>query len=373
MGETLNYNFLNTLIFSGIIYGITFSIVNLLSKKKAFGAKTLLVITVLSLTLSNLQYWLIDVGLRERYHVPKVVYLQFELLILPFFYLFIRKYLQKKTAKKIVYLMLLPFFLGMTYQFFAYTAELERLVLRKYNLIVEIATLSYSLLLIFLSFYEIHKYEKSNTKLDYSKIGISTKWLKYSMFAAMVLIILWILTTQLFYANDTDGIKVYYPLWIGISIIIYWIGNKGLIELRIYHERRSIRKTYQGIQEDKTSIEKPKSKGNILFQQFLSDLEEHKLYLNPNLSLDKLAQKYNVSSGYLSQIINKHSDNALADLVNKCRIKEAQNMLLDKTFDNYTIESIALESGFSTKTNFYKVFKKFTGATPNQYKKVQNL
>lgn len=288
MGESLNYNFLNTLIFSGIIYGITFSIVNLLSNKKASIAKNLLVITVLSLTLSNLQYWLIDVGFREKYHVPKVVYVQFELLILPFFYLFIRKYLQKKVIKQIVYLMLLPFVLGMTYQFFAYSTELERPVLRRFNLIVEIATLSYSLLLIFLSFYEIHKYEKSNVKLDYSKIGINTKWLKYSMFAAIVIIIVWILTTQLFYANDTDGIKVYYPLWIGISIVIYWIGNKGLIELRIYHERRNIRKTYQRIQEDKTSVKKVESKGNILFQQFLCDLEEHKLYLNPNLSLDNL-------------------------------------------------------------------------------------
>lgn len=373
MVETLNYNFFNTLIFSGIIYGITFSVVNLLNKKKTYGAKTLLVITVLSLTLSNLQYWLIDVGLREKYHVPKVVYVQFELLILPLFYLFIRKYLQKTTSRRNIYLILLPFLLGMTYQFFAYTGDWVRPVLRRYNLIVEILTLSYSILLIFLCFYEIFKYENSNDKIDYPKIGIRTKWLKFSMLASTALIILWILTTQLFYANDTDGIKVYYPLWIGLSIIIYWIGNKGLIELRIYHERRSIKKTNQGRKQDKLSIDKNKSKGYILFQQFLSDLDEHKLYLNPYLSLENLAQRYSVSSGYLSQIINKHSDNALADLVNKSRIKEAQKMLLDKKFDNYTIESIALESGFSSKANFYKVFKKLIGVTPNQYKKVQNL
>ncbi len=99
-------------------------------------------------------------------------------------------------------------------------------------------------------------------------------------------------------------------------------------------------------------------------------MEEYKLYLNPSLALDILAHRYNVSSGYLSQIISKHSDDGLADLVNELRVAEAQKMLMDESFDNYTIESIALESGFNTKTNFYKVFKKLTGLTPNQYKKV---
>ncbi|SMC42615.1 helix-turn-helix domain-containing protein [Cellulophaga tyrosinoxydans] len=373
MEQGLHYNFLNTLMFSGIIFGITFSIVNLLNKNKNSKAKTLLIITVLSLTLSNLQYWLIDIGIRDKYQIPKVVYVQFELLILPFFYLFIRNYIQKKSNKKIIYLLLFPFVLGMTYQILAYIMYLERPLLKKYNLIAEILTLSFSIILIFLSFIEINKFEKLNNKLDYNKIGISTNWLKYSMISGIILIILWILTTQLFYNNNPSGIKIYYPLWIGISIVIYWIGIKGLIELRVYYERRVIRNTYHGVQEHKPTIDKKNSKGNILFQQLLNDFENQKIYLNPNLSLDVLAAKYNVSSGYLSQIINKYSDEGLADLVNNLRIKEAQNMLLDKSFENYTIESIALESGFNTKTNFYKVFKKLVGLTPNEYKKVQNL
>ncbi len=373
MEESLNYNFFNTLIFSGIIYGLIFSIFTLINVKIASRPRTFLILTVLCLTLSNLQYWLIDVGFREKYHVPKIVYIQFELLIVPFFYLFLQSYLQKIVTKRIINLALLPFVLGMTYQFFVYSIELPRPLLRQYNLIAEIATIFYSLLLIFLIFYEIYRYEKANNNFDFKKIGISTKWLKYSMYATIGIFVFWILSTQLFYAEDAKQLEVYYPLWISISIIIYWIGNKGIVELRIYHERKAIRESYSSSGNSNKAVKKSDSKGNILFQQFINDLEEEKLYLNSNLSLDQLAQKYHVSSGYLSQMISKHSEKGLTGLVNELRIEEAQKMLLDSSFERYTIESIALESGFSTKTNFYKVFKKLTGVTPYQYKKVYNI
>lgn len=373
MQESLNYNFFNTLIFSGIIYGLIFSIFMFVNIKFTSLPRNFLIATILCLTLSNLQYWLIDVGFREKYNVPKIIYIQFELLIVPFFYLFIQSYLQKRVTNKLVSLTLLPFLLGMTYQFFAYSHELPRPLLRKYNLIAEIATITYSLLLISLIFFEIHKYEKSNTKIDFKRIGISTKWLKYSIYAAILIFAFWILSTQVFYAEDEKKLKVYYPLWISISIIIYWMGNKGIIELRIYHERKTIRKRYSSSNNKNREAKKVASKGDILFQQFLSDLQEERLYLNPNLSLDQLSQKYHVSTGYMSQVISKYSEVGLTELVNKLRIQEAQKMLLDSSFDNYTIESIALESGFSTKTNFYKVFKKRNGITPNQYKKVHNL
>lgn len=242
--ESLNYNFFNTLIFSGIIYGLVYCVVAFLNKKFASSARTFLVITVLCLTLSNLQYWLIDIGFREKYNIPKIIYVQFELLILPFFYLFVRKYLQKEVSNIFIFLLIIPFVLGMAYQFYAYSAELERLTLRKYNLIVEIATIAYSVILIFFSFLEIYKYEKINKRLNFKNIGISTNWIKYCAISTIIVFAIWILSTQIFYANDTNSLEVYYPLWISISVIIYWMGNKGLTELRIYNERKSIRSTY---------------------------------------------------------------------------------------------------------------------------------
>lgn len=372
-GTSLNYNFYNTLIFSGIIYGLVFTFFTFLSGKHKSKAKNYLLLTVISLTLSNLQYWLIDVGFREMFKVPKIIYVQFELLILPFFYLFIKNYLQIKLSKLQVLLLFVPFIMGMSYQFIMYSQDLPLSILRKYNLIVEIATILYSLLLIVLIFFELYKYEKNQKKLKNKNIGINTKWLRYTMITGIIVFILWMLNTQIFYRNDLTKLDTYYSLWIGISIIIYWIGNKGLIELRIYYERRKIREAYFSIEHNSHPFNHQKTKGIILFKRFINDLDNEKLFLMANLSLNELANKYGVSSGYISQIINNYSKESLTELVNKRRVDEAKQMLRNKNFNQYTIESIALESGFSTKTNFYKVFKNLVGMTPNKYKKVQNI
>ncbi|MEM8937717.1 MAG: helix-turn-helix domain-containing protein [Bacteroidota bacterium] len=368
--EPLKYNFFNTLIFSGIIYGIVFSFINLIRKNFKSNARTYLVITVLFLTISNLQYWLIDVGFRELYHVPKVVYIQFELLIIPVFYVFVCEYLQERVSKKKILLLAIPFLIGMTYQFFVYSTNLERALLRKYNLVVEIATIAYSVVLIVLSFQKVRRYEKNQNSSDSGLIGIKTSWINHYLLAAIGVFLIWIIATQIFYSTDILTLDMYYPLWISISVIIYWMGNKGISELRIYHERRSIRNAYREFPKEFKRGKKLLTKGDRLFQNVISDLKNEKLYLDTHLNLNDLAARYGVSSGYLSQIVSKNSDEGLVNIVNGLRIEEAKKMLSDKSFNNYTIESIGLESGFGTKANFYKTFKKHTGLTPKQYKNV---
>ena len=90
------------------------------------------------------------------------------------------------------------------------------------------------------------------------------------------------------------------------------------------------------------------------------------------MTLGKVAKQHAISSGYLSQLINKHYRNGFNDFINKLRIENAKAMLLDQTYNRYTINAIALESGFNTKSNFYIAFKKFMEMTPSQFRKNHN-
>ena len=82
-----------------------------------------------------------------------------------------------------------------------------------------------------------------------------------------------------------------------------------------------------------------------------------------------ISTELNISEGYVSQLMGKNSELNFNDYINELRIKDAEQMLRDESFDNYTITAIGLESGFNSKSSFYSAFKKFNGMTPNEYKK----
>jgi len=92
-----------------------------------------------------------------------------------------------------------------------------------------------------------------------------------------------------------------------------------------------------------------------------------KIYLQPTLSLHCIANTFGISEGYLSQLINHFSGQNFSTYINDLRVEEAKKKLVDSHFRHYTIVSIGLESGFNSKSAFYKAFKKKTGMTPTEY------
>ena len=102
-------------------------------------------------------------------------------------------------------------------------------------------------------------------------------------------------------------------------------------------------------------------------QRLLTLMQTAKPYREGKLTLPQLASQLNTSPNYLSQIINERLERNFFDFVNQYRIEEAQQRLLSEP--NRTILDIALDSGFNSKSAFYKVFKQQTGLTPSSYRK----
>ena len=115
------------------------------------------------------------------------------------------------------------------------------------------------------------------------------------------------------------------------------------------------------------NIKKPQQQ--ILWQLLLTHLQEKESYLDSNLTLQGLALQLSTNTTYLSQTINELAEKNFTDFINAYRIKNAQKLLKDPDFDQYTIDGIAAKTGFVSKSAFYRAFKKETGLTPGQYKK----
>jgi AraC-like DNA-binding protein len=106
-----------------------------------------------------------------------------------------------------------------------------------------------------------------------------------------------------------------------------------------------------------------------LFSSVDDLVESEKLYLNFDISIHELGKRMNMNSKYLSQAINKKDGLNFNRFINEKRVKYASQLILDDAYNAYTIEGIAKESGFRSKSTFNTTFKAIIGCTPSEYKK----
>jgi len=104
---------------------------------------------------------------------------------------------------------------------------------------------------------------------------------------------------------------------------------------------------------------------NTVFQY----LKNKKPYLNPDYSLQMMAEDLNISRHKLSEAINNGQKKNFYKLINEFRVEEVKEMLVNSAFSHYTVLGIGLECGFNSKTSFNRIFKEETGLTPTEYKR----
>lgn len=98
-------------------------------------------------------------------------------------------------------------------------------------------------------------------------------------------------------------------------------------------------------------------------------IASEKPFLDPDLSLKKLAQQIDINPNQLSQVINTQTNKNFFDYINSHRIKELMQILKDQKSKKFTLLSLAYEAGFNSKSTFNSSFKKLTGLTPSEYMK----
>ena len=96
-------------------------------------------------------------------------------------------------------------------------------------------------------------------------------------------------------------------------------------------------------------------------------MEEEKPYLNGKLSLKEVAEKTNISTNHLSQVINENLEKNFFDFVNGYRLNLVKQKIKKPSNKKYTILSLAYECGFNSKSSFNSIFKKHEGMTPTEF------
>jgi len=95
-------------------------------------------------------------------------------------------------------------------------------------------------------------------------------------------------------------------------------------------------------------------------------LEFMKNNLAEPISRDEVARACNMSYGYFSKVFRQKTGHTFTDLLNRFRIEKACT-LFDET--NLNVNQVALECGFSDQSYFSKVFRRYQGCIPKDYRR----
>lgn len=147
----------------------------------------------------------------------------------------------------------------------------------------------------------------------------------------------------------------YYPFFIGISGLTYWLGLEG-------YKRKDLK-----IKNTKPQLTPEEQKQlKTIAQNLQQAMVTHKWFKDPELTLTELASRMEIKPYLLTKCLNTVVDQKFADYINQLRVEELQNLLKQPENNKYTLLSLAYESGFNSKSSFNRAVKKHLGISPNQ-------
>lgn len=206
------------------------------------------------------------------------------------------------------------------------------------------------------------------------------KWVVTLLTMMYLLLLVWFTTylVGLFFQTDTSSVMSGVAIF--ATFFIHWTAYIGLYKYRLAKNKSAVYNFLNSDfsvssgslqivesnipQEYKESI----TADNTYFQQLELLCKDHHIYTDSTLNREKVAEKLGISAGYVSQIVNTITGDNFANYINQYRVEAVIEMIANSEYENYTLLTIGLESGFTSKTTFYNAFKKVTGQTPNEYK-----
>ncbi|CUH99489.1 AraC family transcriptional regulator [Leisingera aquaemixtae] len=104
-----------------------------------------------------------------------------------------------------------------------------------------------------------------------------------------------------------------------------------------------------------------------LWERVTAYMAREKPYLDPDLTIARLARKLRVPAKALSTTINRATGENVSRFVNEARIRHVQAALMR----GETVTEAMLSSGFNTKSNFNREFLRVAGASPSDWLQVE--
>ena len=135
-----------------------------------------------------------------------------------------------------------------------------------------------------------------------------------------------------------------------MSIYLFW--NQNILNKLKYFTTTTTHNTKESASYNLDTISKI-----VYDKELFKDVENGLIDLSKHLNISKIE---------LSRLINRKYSSYNV-WINEIKINHSISLIENSFLDNYSIEALAKECGFKSKTTFYRAFKSKTGKTPLSY------
>ncbi len=173
----------------------------------------------------------------------------------------------------------------------------------------------------------------------------------------------------LFDFNFVDYVVPFIALYVFGMGYLFYINKDAFWEKVSQSVNNNINKIRNNIENNKyirSGLQN--SEKNLILSKLNELLNNDKIYVEFDLTIQDVADKIGTKVNKLSQVINETYNKNFFDFINFHRVKEAKKLIENPDYYNTKILAIAYDSGFGSKSTFYSTFKKHTDMTPTQYK-----
>jgi AraC-like DNA-binding protein len=273
------------------------------------------------------------------------------------------------------YLLFLPFLFVAIFEMFSIWAETHSLALEDFidtlDFIFLIGLWIFSLILFYWVVKMLANHHENVLKFHANTQGVDLNWLYKLMFIFPIYfipqVVFYFISNQYYLTNISDITLFFMLFYSGFHIV----QQREIFDLTMQGKVLAEKEIPEQI-----DVEKEGLIDEHLMLEIVNNLEkvmkEEKPYLNQYLSLNLLADKLNSRTHIVSYVINTHYNVNFYNYINNFRFDYCKALLKNQKKQHLSIEGIALEGGFGSKSTFNTLFKKQSGMTPTQYKNTNN-
>jgi AraC-like DNA-binding protein len=205
---------------------------------------------------------------------------------------------------------------------------------------------------------------QSSPSQDSDAVQQRLRWLRQFINAFLLFQTIWLLFMIPYIVPGWRGPLIdqlgWYPVYIPIAILIYWLGLKGYLNTRSEVTSKSLPKSV-------SSSDLPGETITQVVGLLSTAMQTERLFLDPELTVEKLGQHTRLHPKIISAVLNQHVGKNFNSFINEHRVNEVKQRLTDPAYEYLTLTGIAFDCGFNSQATFQRTFKQLAGMSPGEY------